>query len=171
MCTNIVHYCFDSPRLSAYTVYMDQILAENKRAYHDYEILEKFSAGVKLSGPEAKAAKLGQANLKGAYAAISANHTPLLVGCRIAPYKPAANAQAHYDPSASRVLLLSKKEIKYLAGKLKEKRFTLVPLCLQNKSGLVKIELGLGRGKKQYEKREAIKKKDIEREIGRRLRR
>lgn len=147
----------------------ETIITTNKRAYHDYEILEKFSAGVKLTGAEVKSAKLGQANLKGAYAIISSNRAPLLVGCRIAPYKPAGSAPANYDPTRGRVLLLSKKEIKYLSGKLKEKRFTLVPLCLQNKSGLVKVELGLGRGKKQYEKREAIKKKDIEREIGRRL--
>lgn len=148
---------------------MDNIITENKRAYHDYEILEKYKAGVKLTGAEVKSAKLGQANLKGAYAAISSNGAPLLVGCRIAPYKPAANAQANYEPTRSRVLLLSKKEIKYLSGKLKEKRYSLIPLAVENKSGLIKIELGLGRGKKQYEKREAIKKKDLEREIGRRL--
>jgi SsrA-binding protein len=152
-----------------YDIMSETIITTNKRAYHDYEILERYQAGIKLTGAEAKSVKLGQANLKGAYATISAVGTPLLIGCHIAPYKPAAGAQTNYDPTRSRALLLSKKEIKTLIGKLKEKRYALIPLSLHNKYGLIKVELGLARGKKQYEKREAIKKKDIEREIGRRL--
>lgn len=148
---------------------MDNIITTNKRAYHDYEILEKYQAGIKLSGPEVKSCKAGQVNLKGSYAIVSSSLTPLLLGCHIAPYKQAAMVQQNYDPTRSRVLLLSKKEIKTLFGKLKEKRYTLVPLAVINNSGLIKIALGIGRGKKEYEKRESIKKKDIEREIHRRL--
>lgn len=147
----------------------ESVITTNKRAYHDYEILDKYEAGIKLTGAEVKSVKLGQANLKGSYAAVSANGTPLLIGCHIAPYKPAKSAQASYDPTRSRVLLLSKKEIKTLIGRLKEKRSALLPLSVKNKSGLIKIELGLGRGKKQFEKRAAIKKRDLEREIGQRL--
>lgn len=145
----------------------EAIITTNKQAYRDYEIADKHEAGIKLSGAEVKSVKLGQVNLKGSYAVVSASGAPLLIGCHIAPYKPAAGAQKNYQPSRSRVLLLSKKEIQYLSGKLKEKRYSLLPLSVKNKSGLIKIELGLGRGKKQYEKRALIKKRDIEKEISR----
>lgn len=147
------------------------LIALNKQARHDYEIIEKFTAGIKLTGAEVKAAKSGQLNLQGAYALVSAAGRPYLVGCHISPYKPAAGSQRHYDPTRSRALLLKKKEIKTLQGKLKEKSYTLVPLALYNQGGLIKVELGLGRGRREYEKRELIKKRDLERELGRRLRR
>lgn len=145
--------------------------AVNKTARHDYAIADKFEAGIKLTGAEVKSCKNGQVNLKGAYAMISVRGIPYLIGCHIGRYKPAANTGANYDPTRSRELLLNKKEINTLIGKLKEKRYTLIPLSVYNKSGLIKIKLGLGVGKKQYEKRAAIKKRDIERELGRRLRR
>ena len=145
------------------------IIAFNKTARHDYAIIDKFEAGIKLTGAEVKSCKSGHVNLKGAYAMINVRGLPYLVGCHIGHYKPAASQRANYDPTRSRELLLNKKEINTLIGKLKEPRYTLVPLSVYNKNGLVKIELGLGQGKKQYEKREAIKKRDIEREIGRRL--
>ena len=147
------------------------LLADNKQARQDYEIMDKFEAGIKLSGAEVKAGKNGQINLKGAYARVGPDGRPYLVGCRIGPYKPAAGSQRHYDPLRSRALLLKKKEIKSLTGKLQEKKYTLVPLSVYNKQGLIKVELGLGRGRKQYEKRELIKKRDIARELARRLRR
>lgn len=145
------------------------ILAINKLARHDYDIIESFEAGIKLTGSEAKSCKLGGANLKGSYATINQRGVVYLLACHIAPYKH--GIKNDYDPIRSRVLLLNKKEIASLIGKLKEKRYTLVPLALHNNHGLIKVELGLGRGKKQYEKRAAIKKRDIEREIGQRLRR
>lgn len=147
------------------------VIATNKYARSDYEILDTYEAGVKLSGPEVKSIKKGQVNLKGSYATVGADGRARLLGVHVAPYKPAAGVQQGYDPTRSRELLLNKKELASLIGKLKEKRYTLLPLAVFNKSGIIKIELGLGRGKKQYEKREAIKKRDIEREIGRNMRR
>ncbi|MEK7164748.1 MAG: SsrA-binding protein SmpB [Patescibacteria group bacterium] len=145
------------------------IITINKQAKGDYEILDKFEAGIKLTGAEAKSCKLGSVNLKGSYAILNARGIPYLLSCHISPYKHAA--KDGYDPTRSRLLLLKKKEISTLIGKLKEKQYTLIPLAIHNSHGLIKVELGLGRGKKQYEKRAAIKKRDIEREIGRRLRR
>ncbi|MDP1709374.1 MAG: SsrA-binding protein SmpB [Candidatus Komeilibacteria bacterium] len=143
------------------------IIAINKQARQEYEILDKFEAGIKLTGSEVKSCKLGGANLKGSYAIINERGLVYLLACHISPYRH--GIKNDYDPVRSRVLLLRQKEIASLIGKLKEKRYTLVPLALHNNHGLIKVELGLGRGKKQYEKRAAIKKRDIEREIGRRL--
>lgn len=145
------------------------LLAVNKSALRDYVIIDKFEAGIKLTGAEVKSCKNRHVNLKGAYATVNVRGLPCLVGCHIGRYKPAASGRVNYDPIRSRELLLNKKEISALIGKLKEKRYTLAPLSVYNKNGLIKVELGLGQGKKQYEKREAIKKRDIEREIGRRL--
>lgn len=147
-----------------------KILAKNRQAYAEYEVLDAYEAGIKLTGPEVKSAKNGQIKLQGSYASLNpGSGRLLLVGAHIAAYKPAAGVQIGYDPGRSRVLLLNKKEIASLIGKLKEKRLALVPLSLYSKKGLLKVELGLVRGKKQYEKREQIKKRDIEREIGRKL--
>jgi len=146
-------------------------LAINKKARAEYEILDTYEAGLHLSGPEVKSCKKGQVNLKGSYAMVSARGIPLLIGCHISPYKPAQQVQHDYDPSRTRQLLLHKKQINTLIGKLKEKQYTLIPLAIINSGGLIKVELGLGRGKKKYEKRESIKKRDIEREIGRKLKR
>ncbi len=143
------------------------MIALNKQARSDYEIMDKFEAGIKLTGPEVKSCKQGGVNLKGSYAIINAHHIPYLLGCHISPYRHAVKTD--YDPARSRLLLLKKKEIDKLIGKLKEKQYALIPLAIHNSHGLIKVELGLGRGKKQYEKRAAIKKRDIEREIGRRL--
>jgi SsrA-binding protein len=91
------------------------------------------------------------------------------LGSHIPLYKPAANAQQNYDPDRTRLLLMHAKEISALIGKLKQKQLSLVPISIYTKSGLIKLELGLARGKKKHEKRESIKKRDIEREIGRKL--
>ena len=130
--------------------------------------MKSYEAGIKLTGDEVKSCKSGQINLKGSYAVVNAKGVPYLIGCQIAPYKHSSRVLPH-DPLRSRRLLLHKKELSSLIGALKEKRFTLLPLAFHNKKGLIKVELGLGRGKKQFEKRDAIKKRDIEREIGRRL--
>lgn len=157
-------------RLTWYPKIMNT-LAINKSALRDYAIIDKFEAGIKLTGAEVKSCKNGNINLKGAYATVNVQGLPFLIGCHIGHYKPAGRGRALYDPIRSRELLLNKKEISALIGKLREKRYTLIPLSVYNKNGLIKVELGLGQGKKQFEKREAIKKRDIEREIGRRLRR
>ncbi len=137
---------------------------ENRKARFDYEILEKFEAGIVLSGHEAKSIKTGHVNLAGAHAIVR-NWEIFLVGMDVPSFQP-KNAPANYDSVRTRKLLLGKKEIAYLLGKTKS-GLTLVPLRLYNKGARVKIELGLARGKKQYDKRETIKKRETEREIKR----
>ncbi|HXH65247.1 MAG TPA: SsrA-binding protein SmpB [Mariprofundaceae bacterium] len=139
----------------------------NRRARHEYHILETFEAGIMLTGPEVKSIRLGQANLAEAHCIIR-NGRVLLIGCHISPYKPAAmNNPA--DPTRSRQLLLHRQEISRLTGTLKEKGLTLVPLKLFfNERGFAKLELGLARGKKLHDKREAAKERDVRRELQRR---
>jgi SsrA-binding protein len=144
-------------------------LAVNKKGLHDYQVLEKFEAGIALTGPEVKSAKAGQINLTGGYITISALGQAGLIGAHIAPYKPAAAIQASYDPTRTRRLLLRKKEIDYLMGKSREKGLTIMPISVYTKGSLIKLEIGLVRGKKQFDKRESIKKREIDREIKRKL--
>lgn len=141
------------------------ILAENKKAFFDYEILEKYEAGLVLTGQEVKSAKNGQINLKGSYITFH-NNKPTIIGMHIAKYKPAGKLP-DYDPVRTRDVLLKKKEIAYLQGKSQEKGLTIVPLKVYIKGRLVKIEIGVGRGKKTYDKRETIKKRDLQREMNR----
>lgn len=145
------------------------VLAKNKRASFDYEILEKWEAGLVLTGPEVKSSKAGQINLKGSYVSVI-DEKPLLINCHIASYKPAKGAQKDYHPTRTRKLLLNKQEVKSLIGKAGQKGLTLLPLSIYTKKGFVKIEIGLGRGKKKKDKREALKKKAVDREIRRALR-
>lgn len=146
-----------------YNIYVQ--LAANKRAYYDYEILEKLEAGVVLSGQEVKSAKHGNINLAGSYIIIRGGEA-YLVGTHIAKYKFAGRLK-DYDPQRTRKLLLKKKELSYLAGKSNEKRLTILPLSVYTTSrGRIKLEIGIGRGKKKFEKREMIK----EREVGRKIR-
>ena len=144
-------------------------LAKNKRAFFDYEILDKWEAGLVLTGPEVKSAKAGQINLKGSFVSI-VNEKPLLINCHIASYKPARVIQKEYDPTHTRKLLLNKKEIKSLIGKVGQKGLTLLPLAVYTKKGLVKVEIGLGRGKRKKDKREILKKRAVDRELRRALR-
>ncbi|HEK86427.1 MAG: SsrA-binding protein SmpB [Candidatus Saccharicenans sp.] len=140
-----------------------KIMATNKNAYHNYEILETFEAGIALTGSEVKSIREGRVSLKESYADFN-GHELFLLNCNISPYN-AANIFNH-EPLRPRQLLLHKRELKRLAGKVQEKGLTLIPLKVYlNDRGLVKIELALGRGKKIYEKREDIKKRDVEREI------
>ena len=136
----------------------------NKKATFDYEILETFVAGIELLGHEAKSVKMGRFDLSGSHAVIRGNEA-YLVGSTIHPFQ-VKNAPDNYDPMRTRRLLLTRKEINYLLGKLNE-GLTIVPLKSYNKRGFVKIELGLGRGKKKADKRETIKKREVEREIRR----
>lgn len=142
-------------------------LALNKRARFDYEILEKLEAGLVLSGQEVKSVRAGRMQLLGAYIAITAD-AALLVGGHIPKYDP-AGPQPDYDPDRSRKLLLHTREIARLRGKLKQKGLTIVPISVYTKGRQIKLELGLGRGKKQFEKRDSIKKRDIDRDIRRSL--
>ncbi|MDT8375365.1 MAG: SsrA-binding protein SmpB [Mariprofundaceae bacterium] len=138
----------------------------NRRARHEYHILETCEAGMILTGPEVKSIRAGQANLAEAHCIIR-NEKLLLIGCHISPYKPAAMNNPK-EPARSRELLLHKKEIQRLLGKLKEKGLTLVPLKLYfNERGFAKLEVGLARGKKFYDKRQDKKEKDIKRDLQR----
>lgn len=140
-----------------------KILSENRKAGYDYEILEKFEAGLVLFGQEVKSIKTGHINLAGSYVVIR-NLEPYLLGVNVPPYQP-NNAGADYNEARERKLLLNKKEIDYLASKTKQKGFSLIPLKIYEKSGRVKLEFGLAKGKKKYDKKEAIKKRDVERDI------
>jgi len=142
-------------------------IARNKRAHFDYEILEKFEAGIELLGFEVKAIKSGRINLASAYAIIRGNQV-LLVGADVPPYQP-NNTPPDYDSQRTRKLLLTAAEIKTLTGKTKESHLTILPLRVYTKGRLVKIELGLGKHKKKYDKRDVIKKREAEREIKRSL--
>ena len=142
--------------------------AVNKKARFDYNILEKFQAGLVLQGHEVKAIKTNKASLKGSFVNLRNNELWLL-NAHIAPYQP-KNMSANYDPERSRKLLLQKSEIKSLIGKLKQKGLTLVPLKLYNSKGRIKLEFGIGKGRKKYDKRELIKKRQAKREIQRTLR-
>jgi len=140
-----------------------KILAENRKARFDYEILEKFEAGMVLIGQEVKSIKSGRMSLKGSYVTLK-NEEPYLIGANIPPYQP-KNAPSDYEPEKPRKLLLNKSEIKHLIGKTKEKGLTLVPLKVYTKKGKIKLEFGTAKGRKKADKRELIKKRETEREI------
>ncbi len=141
--------------------------AQNKKAYHDYEILEEIEAGIALKGFEVKSIKQGKASLKGARVVVRGNEA-FLIGANIPPYQ-ASNTPKDYDPERARKLLLHKKEIAKLIGKEQQKGLTLPALSLYNKGGLVKLKFAVARGKKKFDKRESIKKRDIERDLKRSL--
>ena len=139
------------------------VLALNKRAKFDYEILETFEAGLVLFGHEVKSARSGHASLKGSY--ISVRHNELyLIGSLISLYRYAGQVK-DYDPGRERKLLVRKKELGYLIGKKQERGLTLVPIKLYTKHSFLKLEFGLGKGKTQYDKRESIKKRDLDRQV------
>jgi SsrA-binding protein len=142
-------------------------IAFNKRANFDYEISQKFEAGIELLGFEVKAAKSGRMNIAGSYAVIRDGQAWLL-NADIPPYQP-GNTPADYDPKRSRRLLLKNAEIKYLTGKSQEKGLTILPLRVYLRKGLVKLELGIGRSRKKQDKREVIRSREIQREISRHL--
>jgi len=139
----------------------------NRRARHEYHILETYEAGIILTGPEVKSIRLGQANLAEGHCIIRQERM-LLIGCHISPYKPAAMNNPN-EPTRSRELLLKKKELLRLLGQLKEKGLTIVPLKLYfNERGFAKLEIGLAKGKKMHDKREATKERDVKRDLQRR---
>ncbi|MBU1289785.1 SsrA-binding protein SmpB [Patescibacteria group bacterium] len=142
-------------------------LAINPRARYDYEILDTYEAGVVLIGQEVKAIKRGSISLKGAYVAIR-NNEAWLINAQVSPYQP-KNTPADYDSTRSRKLLLHKSEIKELIGKTKQKGLTLTPIRVYTKQNQIKLEFGLGRGKRKSDKREKIKKRETQRKINRAL--
>lgn len=145
------------------------ILAENRKARHEYDVLETIEAGIELRGFEVAAAKRGMVALAGSRVMIK-NNEVFLIGTTIPPYQP-QNTPADYDPQRTRKLLLHKEELRRLLGKHKEAGLTIIPLKMYTKHGVVKCEIALVRGKKKYDKREAIKKRESDRRIDRLLKR
>lgn len=146
------------------------VLAENRKALHEYSILEKFEAGLVLTGPEVKSVKAGRASLQGAYVIPKGNEL-WLTGMHVAAYPPAQREQLNYNPEQDRKLLLGLAELKYLAGKMKQKGLTITPLTLYTSHRFIKVELGLARGKTRYDKRVSLRRRETDREIRRSLKR
>jgi len=144
-------------------------LIKNKKAFYNYHISEKMEAGLILEGKEVKSLREGKASLSGSYITIKKGEC-FLVNCNISPYQP-NNISKDYDPRRDRKLLIKKKEIDHLFGKMKEKGTTLIPLKIYIKRNLLKVEIGVAKGKKKYDKREAIKKRDIDRDLKRKIKR
>lgn len=141
-----------------------KIVCQNKKAYHDYSIEETIEAGMQLLGTEVKSLRDGKANLRDSYVLIK-NSEVFLLNCHISPYSH-GNIMNH-DPLRTRKLLLHRKEIERLRGKAQQKGYTLLPLKIYFKGSHAKVEVGLARGKKLYEKREAIKEREAKRVIER----
>jgi SsrA-binding protein len=143
-------------------------LAINKRAKHDYTILKTYEAGLVLLGHEVKSIKTGHISLKGSYITIKQKKDKAseayLFNAHIPLYKCASTVK-DYDPYRSRKLLIKKKEINYLVGKKSEQGLAFIPLKIYTKHGLIKLEFGIGKGKKKYDKREDIKKREMDRKI------
>jgi len=138
-----------------------RLIADNRKARHDYHILETFEAGVALLGTEVKAIREGRVNLRDSYARVEDGEV-FLYNVNISPYSH--RGYAEHEPLRRRKLLLHREEIRKLIGKTVERGMTLVPVRLYFKSGRVKVAVGLARGKKDYDKRETIKRRETERE-------
>jgi SsrA-binding protein len=145
----------------------DKIVATNRQARFEYNILESFEAGIALTGTEVKSLRTGKASLSNSFARIEGPEV-FLQGMHIAPY--AFGNIANPDPLRPRKLLLHKKEIRRLTNEISTKKLTLIPLKAYFKGGIVKVELGLAKGKKLYDKRAVIKKRESDRELKRILR-
>jgi len=141
-----------------------KVVASNRKAYHDYHIDQKYEAGIVLAGTEIKSVRAGQINLRDSYVQIR-NGEAWLMSAHIAPYNHAA--RENHEPRRPRKLLLHKREIARLAGKAQEKGFTIIPLRIYLKGNKAKVEIALAKGKRQYDKREAIAKRDSERHMQR----
>lgn len=140
----------------------EKVLCLNKKAFHDYTIEESYEAGIALLGTEVKSLRLGKANLKDSYVRIEDGEA-FLYNTHISPYP--YGHQFNHDPERIRKLLLHKREIRRLQGKIQERGYTLIPLKIYLKKGMIKIELGLGKGKTLHDKREDLKRKTADREM------
>jgi len=145
----------------------EKVIATNRKAFHNFHILETYEAGIVLRGTEVKSLRESQVNFKDCYAAVD-NSEAWLIGCYIAPYHHGTDA--NHDPERRRKLLLHRREIGRLLGKVAERGLTLIPLRLYFKDGRAKLELGLARGKKLYDKREAIRERDERRNTAQEIR-
>lgn len=143
-------------------------IVDNKKAFHDYFIEERYEAGLVLEGWEVKAIRAGRANIKEAYVILKGAE-PFVIGMHISAL-PTASTHVKPDPTRSRKLLLNAKEISKLIGQVEQRGYTLVPLDLHYTKGRVKLQIGLAKGKKQYDKREAEKDRDWQREQARLMR-
>ena len=144
-------------------------IVDNRKAFHDYFIEERYEAGLVLEGWEVKAIRAGRANIKEAYVVLKGDE-PYVIGMHISPL-PAASTHVSADPTRSRKLLLNAEEIRKLIGKVEQRGYTLVPLDLHYSKGRVKVAVGLAKGKKQHDKREAEKERDWQREQAQLMRR
>jgi len=142
----------------------EKVVATNRKAFHDYFVMETYEAGIALKGTEVKSLRQGEANLRDSYGIIKDGEVWLL-GLHISPFDK-GNINNH-DPKRDRKLLLHKNEIRRLIGKISQKGLTLIPLKIYFRKNIVKVELAIARGKKSYDKREAIAKREIERELQR----
>lgn len=143
-----------------------KIIADNRKAYFDYEILEKFEAGMVLLGSEVKSIRAGNLNLKDSYVSFR-NGEAFLQNAHISEYM--ASSYNNHHPERLRKLLLNKGEIHKIMGRVQEKSLSCVPLKMYFKGGRIKLEIGLGKGKKRHDKRESIKNKESKRELARAL--
>ena len=141
--------------------------SDNSKALFDYEILERFTAGIELLGVEVKSVRAGKMNLRGTFVAVRGNEA-YLVGSDVPAYQP-KNAPKDYDTLRARKLLLSKKELEELKNAESTKGLTIIPLSVYNKGRFLKLDIAIARGKKKFDKRQAIKKRDVERDLGRTL--
>jgi len=141
---------------------VEKIIATNRKAFHNFSILETYEAGLVLRGTEVKSLREAQVNFKDCYATIDDGEA-WLVGCHISPYHHGSDA--NHEPDRRRKLLLHKREISRLLGKVAERGLTLIPLRLYFKEGRAKIELGLARGKKLHDKRASIRERESRREM------
>lgn len=144
-----------------------KLIAQNKKAFHDYHIEESFEAGIVLSGTEVKSLRAGRANLRDSYAAVK-NEELYLIGCHISPYEQ-GNVFNH-EPVRDRKLLVHRYELKRLIGKVQRSGYTMVPTKMYFKDGRAKVEVALAKGKATYDKRQDLAKKDAQRDIERAFR-
>lgn len=146
---------------------MMAVYANNSKVLFDYEVLNKFSTGIELLGMEVKSVREGKMNLRGAFVVVRDSEV-YLVGAEIPAYQP-KNAPQDYDAVRARKLLLSKNEMVELKDALGTKGLTIIPLSVYSKGRFLKLDLAIARGKKKFDKRQAIKKRDVERDLGRKL--
>lgn len=146
----------------------EKLVTVNRKAYHDYQIEEELEAGIALTGTEIKSIRAGRVNLRDAYARIE-NGELWLIGCHVSPYQQAGNFFNH-EPDRPRKLLVHRQELNYLREKVQAKGYTLVPLRMALRNGRAKVDIGLGRGKKLYDKRDAMAERDARRDVERAMR-
>jgi SsrA-binding protein len=145
----------------------DKVFASNRKAFHDYSILEQVEAGLSLTGTEVKSVRAGRVNLRDSFARAQGGEM-WLWNAHIAPYEQ--GNRWNHEPTRTRKLLLHRREIAHLAAEAKQGGFTIVPLSVYDKKGNIKVQLGLAKGKRQYDKRESIAKREAQRDIDRAIR-